>query len=144
MTSPEHETPHEQQRPKHRRSEAEEEIAHLFRNRPGWEDDPYIARAARNHPGPFAAFLLLPHTNVESPTLATEFADIFYAEYDSLDEAIDDYIDLLGWNDGLEVLQKEYGVSPDEVQWNRAAIEYRFRDFVDIVYYRDKVYTFHN
>ncbi|PTL73201.1 hypothetical protein C1I63_10315 [Rathayibacter caricis DSM 15933] len=143
MTSPEQESPHERQRPRHRRSEAEEDIAHLFRNRPDWEDDEYIARAVRNHPEAFAAFLQLPDVEVTSGSIATEFADIFYAVYDSLDEAIDDQIEILGWNEALTALQRDWGITPDELQWNYAAIERRFRATVDIVYYRDKVYTFH-
>ncbi|PPI21265.1 replication-relaxation family protein [Rathayibacter sp. AY1B5] len=73
----------------------------------------------------------------------TGLGDIFFSQYDSLDEAIDDQIESLGWNDALTALQRDWGITPDELQWNYAAIERRFRETVDVIYYRDKVFIFH-
>ena len=143
MTSLEHEPPHERQRPRHRRSEAEEDIALHFRSRPGWRDDEFIARAIQSNPEALAAYLQLPDVDPNSTSLFEDFGDIFFSQYDSLDEAIDDQIESLGWNDALTALQRDCGVTPDELQWNYAAIERRFRETVDVIYYRDKIYIFH-
>ena len=87
-------------------------------------DDALRILAHLRHGGAgFAAFLLLPDTNLAGDDIGDRFADSYIDAWQRFDQFRTDALEGLGWTDALKKVMTEQGIPADHVTWNHAAID---------------------
>lgn len=81
----------------------------------------------------FAAYLMLPDTNVAADNLDETFHDAYVDGWESFAEFRRDVLEGLGWLDAVKEVITMQGIPEDHLIWNHAAIDHRILDTYDVV-----------
>ncbi|GAB3156109.1 hypothetical protein GCM10027058_29650 [Microbacterium neimengense] len=91
----------------------------------------------------FAAYLLLPDTNVAAATIEDSFYDTYAATWERFDQLRHDVLDGLGWLQALRKFMDEQGLPEDHLTWNHDVIDQRIVETYDIVHLDGWWHVFH-
>nr|WP_278102290.1 hypothetical protein [Microbacterium proteolyticum] len=81
----------------------------------------------------FAAYLLLPDTNLAAPDILESFYNSYADAWETFAEFRRDVLEGLGWLQALEKVMSEQGIPDDHLSWNYAAVDKNILDTYDVV-----------
>lgn len=102
-----------------------------------------ILSLVNEHGAGFAAYLLLPDTNVAAASIGDSFYDHYAATWERFDQFRDDVLDGLGWIQALRKFMDEQGLPEDHLTWNHDVIDQRIVETYDIVHLDGWWHVFH-
>lgn len=82
---------------------------------------------------PFAAYLRLDDTNLTDERLLERFETAYTASFANLDDAVDNDLDGLGWNEELHMFCTRHGIEPQFLTWDYAELSGWMHSTYDIV-----------
>jgi hypothetical protein len=91
----------------------------------------------------FAAYLMLPDTNVAAANIADSFYDTYAVSWERLDQFRNSVLERLGWLDALRGFMDEQGIPEDHLSWNHDVIDQRIVAAHDIVHLDGWWHVFH-
>lgn len=95
------------------------------------------------HGAAFAAYLLIPDTNLTSPDIGDTFTDSYVAPWHHFHEFRTDALEGLGWLDAVNDVIKTHGIPEDHLTWNTAAIDKQLLDTYDAIHLDGWWHIFH-
>lgn len=107
-----HQQPDHDDGPKHRSERqpliGDHFITHLIREAPDAVAAARITDAYEYHGTAMAAFLGLDDTDPYDNNIALDFLNCFHGRYDSMNDLIDEVIEVQGWNEALNQVSVDY------------------------------------
>lgn len=91
----------------------------------------------------FAAFLALPDTAAEDPTVIQQFERSYAQAWEDVDHLIEDSLDALGWSREVTELKKAQGIPDNYLIWNRDALIAHLHDVYSLVQLDGWTHAFH-
>ncbi|APF32865.1 hypothetical protein [Microbacterium paludicola] len=82
----------------------------------------------------FAAYLLLPDTNLAAADINQTFYDTYVDGWETFAEFRRDVLEGLGWTDALQAFMTQQAIPPDHLTWNVAAVDARILETYDTVH----------
>lgn len=81
----------------------------------------------------FVAYTTLGTAELHSTDVLVNFADVYVASFDSVEELLREQLDSLGWSDALIRLRREEGITEDVLDWDFDALLVRVREVYDVL-----------
>ncbi|MEV7757847.1 hypothetical protein AB0O16_07535 [Microbacterium sp. NPDC089180] len=81
----------------------------------------------------FAAYLLLPDTNIAAVNLEEAFHDAYVDAWETFAEFRRDVLDGLGWLVAVKNVMNEQGIPDDHLRWNHAVVDERIAATYDAI-----------
>lgn len=92
-----------------------------------------LALVQQNGAG-FAAYLMLPDTNLADPDIADSFYENYVDAWERFDEFRADVLEGLGWIDALNEFLREQAIPAGHLLWNHAPIDAQILATYDAVH----------
>ncbi len=70
---------------------------------------------------PFAAYLTLPDTNLDTVTLDANFTDTYHATFPNAEALVAAHLDAMGWTDALAEFRRTWAIPDGLLTWNSGA-----------------------
>lgn len=102
-----------------------------------------VLSLVNEHGAAFAAYLLLPDTNVAAKDIGDSFYDHYAATWERFDQFRNDVLGGLGWIQALRKFMDEQGLPEDHLTWNHDVIDQRIVETYDIVHLDGWWHIFH-
>lgn len=93
-----------------------------------------ILRGIEEAGSSFAAYLLLPDTNLAAPDILESFYNSYADAWETFAEFRHDVLEGLGWLEAVEKITSEQGIPDDHLTWNHAVIDKRIHETYDVVH----------
>lgn len=92
-----------------------------------------ILQGVKENGSAFAAYLLLPDTNVAAPDILESFYNSYADAWETFAEFRRDVLEGLGWLQALEKVMSEQGIPDDHLTWNHGVVDKSILDTYDVV-----------